>query len=77
MTDIRGIAASLAPEQQRALLALPAAWGVAIDFDDDECPEEQVMRGLDRPGLAYAFKGEDYLATRLGLDVRRVLKGRT
>ncbi len=75
MSDARTIADSLTVEQQQALLALPAAWGVAIDFEDDECPGEEVMKSLDRLGLAYASKGEGYLATRQGLDVREVLKG--
>jgi hypothetical protein len=74
MTDLRSIAGRLTAEQKQALLAVPGAWGIAIDFDDDECPDEQVMRSLDRLGLAYASKGEGYLATRLGLDVRGVLE---
>jgi hypothetical protein len=38
VTDFNSIVARLAAEQKQALLALPAAWGVAIDFDDAECP---------------------------------------
>jgi hypothetical protein len=72
VTDLRSIAGYLTAEQRRVLLALPPAWGVAIDFDDDGCPDEQIMRSLVRLGLAYASKGEGYLATRLGLDVRGV-----
>jgi hypothetical protein len=77
MTDFRSIAGHLTAEQKQALLALPAAWGVAINFDDDNCPDTQVMRGLDRLGLAYASKGEGHLATRLGLNVRGVLEDTT
>jgi hypothetical protein len=73
MIDLRSVAGCLTAEQRQALLALPSAWGVAINFDDAECPDKQVMRSLDRLGLAYASKGEGYLATRLGLDVRGVL----
>ena len=75
MAEARGFARQLTSAQQQALLALPAAWGVALDLEDQDCPPAMVMAELDQLGLAYLAKSEGYLATRRGLEIRDQLTG--